>query len=137
MSNTGQYIKQQLCGWCLNPEQIAEINKYKSGCEYVNLINALSVVLDLDDRIAELENQVEFEMDEKGLARIARDEYAKRISELEKQNHFLREEITLYRQCIGGVAVLLNDNDATAARNYITEFNYDMDNRSLLSNAAE
>lgn len=54
--------------------------------DYHHDINLLLKRQEYDaDTIHSLKSQVEFEMNEKGLARIKRDEYAKRIVELEKE----------------------------------------------------
>ena len=54
--------------------------------EYHHDVNLLLARQEYDaDTIHSLKSQVEFEMNEKGLARIKRNEYAKRIAELEKE----------------------------------------------------
>lgn len=62
--------------------------------DYHHDINLLLERQEYDaDTINSLKSQVEFEMNEKGLARIKRDEYAKRVNELEQRIVELEKEL--------------------------------------------
>lgn len=63
-------------------KRIAELEKELITAEQ-RIADQLKLIEVAGKRIAELENQVEFEMNGKGLARIKRNEYAKRVNDLE------------------------------------------------------